>query len=177
MSDIFLRKIRNIIGFDAIVSVVFGALILFWPTHSASVVAALIGLAFIAIGLSHVISVFDRKNEDGWVRVGNFVIGAVYFIAGVFTFINLYAATTYLFIVIGVLVGITWIIEGFIALGSVKYYAQKRWSIFSAIISIIGGATMLFVPLVSAIFLWQLLGISLLILGIFKMLYFVAWKK
>lgn len=177
MSDIFLKKLRNIIGFDAILSIIFGALILFWPTHSASVVAALIGLAFIAIGISHIASVFDRKDEDGWARVGNLVIGAVYFIAGVFTFINLYAATIYLFIIVGLLVGMTWILEGIIEFGSLKYYTQKGWAMFSALISIIGGIALLFAPLLSAIFLWQLLEASLLVLGIIKLLHFFAWKR
>ncbi|GAK31223.1 hypothetical protein WOSG25_080550 [Weissella oryzae SG25] len=175
-SDSFFKHIRNGIGFDGLLSVIFGALILFWPGRTAAVAAILIGLAFILIGLGYVFTVFRLDNESGWGRLGHLLLGALYLIAGIFTFVDLAAATTYYFALIGIFVGITWLVESFVGFSMARSSASPAWMIFSAILSLLAGIILLFSPFWGALLLWTLLGSILLVLGIFKLVRYFTWK-
>lgn len=65
------------------------------------------------------------------------------------------------------LVGITWIADGVTDLVTLSQQPGegRAWSVVSAVISIVGGATMLFAPLIGASVLWVFLGVSLLVIG------------
>lgn len=176
LSDRFLQKMRNGIGIDGLLSVVFGALILFWPGRTASLAAIFIGIAFILIGLGYLGSVFRDDGESGWARIGHLLLGALYLISGIFTFIDLAAATTYFFALIGIFVGMTWVVEGFVSFGMLRFTPSRGWTIFSAILSLVAGFMLLLTPIWGAMVLWTLLGSVLLVLGIFKLIRYFTWR-
>ncbi|HBC90203.1 MAG TPA: hypothetical protein DCZ00_02015, partial [Lactococcus sp.] len=97
-------------------------------------------------------------------RFGHFLLGTIYVIAGLFSLINLAAATATLFIIIGILVGFTWITEGFVSFSYVPYSPSKPWTILSGVLSVVAGFMLLLTPLWGAIALWTLLGIVILVL-------------
>lgn len=177
MSDVFYKKLRQMVGLDGLLSLIFGLLVMFWPNRTAAVVTILVGIAFIAIGLSYVSSITNHDDESAWARLGSLLIGAIYLVAGVFIFINLYVATAYLFMIVGLLVGMTWVIEAIVTFASLKYYDRKGWAIFSGIISLIGGFVFLFAPIIGAAVLWSLLGLSLTILGVIKLIQYMTWSR
>lgn len=175
MSDIFYQKLRQMVGLEGLLSLIFGLLIIFWPDRTASVVTVLVGIAFIGIGAAYVSSIANHDDESAWARLGSLLIGAIYLVAGVFIFINLYVATAYLFLIVGLLVGMTWIIEAIVTFASLKFYNKKGWAFFSGIISLIGGIVLLFSPVIGAAVLWTLLGLSLAILGVIKIIQYFTW--
>ena len=69
-------------------------------------------------------------------------------------------------LLVGIIVGITWVIEGIVGLTLIGDAASKVWTILYSVISIIAGIFVLFSPLWGAGVLWLLLGLSLVILGI-----------
>ena len=100
----------------------------------------------------------------------------IYLVAGVFSFINLYAATAYLFLIVGLLVGITWIVEAIVTFASLKYFERKGWAVFSALISLLAGIVLLFSPLIGAAILWLLLGLAMIIVGVVKIFQYFTWS-
>ena len=88
------------------------------------------------------------------------------------------AAAVSLILVVGILTGMAWLIEGIIQLTILNQIStNKFWSILSAVISVLGGLSLLFSPLLGGILVWTFFGVTLLIIGIFKIIQYVTLKK
>lgn len=175
MSEIILKKIRNSIGINGIVSTIMGVLILFWPGRTAQVGTVVVGIGFILIGIAYLISIFALKNEVIWSRFGHLLLSVIYLVAGSFSLVNLGETEEILFIVSGLLIGFTWITEGILSFAFISYSPSKFWTILSGLINVIAGLMLLFAPLWGAMLLWTLLGIVMLILGVFKLVRYFTW--
>lgn len=161
-----INTVRAAIGVSGAVSLVVGLLILVWPVKTAVVVAGIIAVYAVIAGIVNLaIGVFSRRL-GGWARVGYLVLGAVFLIAAIVSFSNLGAAAAGLAVLVGVLFGISWIIEGVVGLTMVGDSASKVWTIVYAIIGVVAGILLLMSPLWGAALLWLWLGVSLLVLGI-----------
>jgi uncharacterized membrane protein HdeD (DUF308 family) len=165
-----VNGIRTALGVGGILALIVGILILVWPGKTASVVTAIIAIYAIAAGLVYAGLGIFSKTKGGWARVGHIVLGLLFIIAGIIMFANLQAATGWFALFFAILVGIMWIVEGIVALSTLGDASSKGWSIFFAIISIIAGIVLLFSPLYSALVLWWLLGIALVVLGIINII-------
>lgn len=171
------NKLRQATGVNGLLSLILGLLILFLPGQSAMGVTVMVGVVFIIIGLFDILSIFKEVDENTWVRLGHLLLGLLYLIVGIFVCVNLAASATYLFLLVGIFVGITWLVEGFVELGTVQLAVSKGWTIFSAVLSIVAGIILLMTPLYGAVMLWTLLGAILVVLGIFKVAHYLAWQK
>jgi len=88
------------------------------------------------------------------------------------------AAAISLILVVGILTGMAWLIEGIIQLTILNQMGtNKVWSILSAAISVIGGLSLLFSPLLGGVLVWSFFGITLLIIGIFKLIQYFTLKN
>lgn len=163
-----VNAVRTALGIGGVISIIVGILILAWPGRTAMIVTAIIAIYAIAAGLIYAgLGVFSR-GTGGWARVGHIALGVLFVVAGIIAFVYLGETTAFLAVFLGVLVGIMWVIEGVVALSTLGDSASKAWSVFFAIISVIAGVVLLFSPLMGAAVLWWLLGISLLVLGVFQ---------
>ncbi|WP_159498811.1 HdeD family acid-resistance protein [Microbacterium sp. 18062] len=172
MSDVSIEKgavtgIRTALGIGGAIALIVGILILVWPAKTAAAGTAIIAVYAIASGLVYAgLGVFS-KTLGGWARIGHIVLGLVFVAAGVIALANLGDTTVFLAIFVGVFIGITWIVEGVVALTTLSGAGSKGWTIFFAIISLIAGVVLLFSPLYVAI-LWIFVGASLVVLGIIQ---------
>ncbi|MGZ0710916.1 HdeD family acid-resistance protein (plasmid) [Coraliomargarita sp. W4R53] len=164
-----VNGIRTALGVGGLLALIVGVLILVWPGKTAAVVTAIIAVYAIAAGLIYGGLGIFSKHKGGWARVGHIVLGLLFIIAGIIMFANLQAATAWLAVLIGILVGIMWIVEGVVSLSTLSDASSKGWTIFFAIVSIIAGIVLLLSPLYVAI-LWWLLGISMIVLGIINVI-------
>ena len=161
-----INTVRAAIGASGVVSLLVGVMILVWPVKTVVVVAGIIAVyAAIAGVVNLAIGIFSR-TLGGWARVGYLVLGAVFLIAAIVSFANLGAAAAGLAVVVGVLVGFSWIVEGVVGLTMVGDSASKVWTIVYAVISVIAGITVLTSPLWGAAVLWLLLGVTLVVMGV-----------
>ncbi|MDE0545585.1 HdeD family acid-resistance protein [Microbacterium sp. C7(2022)] len=165
-----VNGIRTALGVGGILAVIVGVLILVWPGKTASVVTAIIAIYAIAAGLVYAGLGIFSKTKGGWARVGHIALGLLFIIAGIIMFANLQAATGWFALFFAILVGIMWIVEGIVSLSTLGDASSKGWTIFFAIVSIIAGVVLLFSPLWSALVLWWLLGIALVVLGIINVI-------
>ena len=167
---------RTALGVSGFLSLVIGALILIWPGRTAEVAVAIVSVYVIIAGLVNIaIGLFWRS---GWARLGYIALGVLFIVAGIFSFANLSATTAWFGVFIGTLVGILWIIEGVVSLTTVGHGSKARaWTIFFAIVSIVAGVVLLFSPLLGAVTLFLLIGVSLVVLGIFQIVRAIQFGK
>ena len=171
-----IGAVRAALGVSGVLSLVIGALILIWPGRTAEVAVAIVSVYVIIAGLVNIaIGLFWRS---GWARLGYITLGVLFIVAGIFSFANLSATTAWFGVFIGTLVGILWIIEGVVSLTTVGHGSKARaWTIFFAIISIVAGVVLLFSPLLGAVTLFLLIGVSLVVLGIFQIVRAIQFGK
>ncbi|MDN2450979.1 HdeD family acid-resistance protein [Leuconostoc sp. UCMA20149] len=178
MSEDFFNKLRRAVGFDGLISTIIGALIVFLPNRSARAAAGMIGAALIVVGLIKLIAVFKSDVENGMARLGNLIVSIIYLVAGIFIFIDMQSAAISLILVVGILTGMTWLIEGFIQITIINQIStNKTWSIISALISILGGLSLLFSPVLGGLIVWTFFGMALLVIGIFKLIQYFTLKN
>ncbi len=165
-----INTLRAAIGVSGALSLVIGVVILVWPVKTAAVVAGIIAIYAVIAGVVNLaIGIFSRRI-GGWARVGYLVLGVVFLLAAGFAFSNLTAAAAGLATLVGVLFGISWIVEGVVGLTMVGDSPSKVWTIVYAIIGIVAGIMVLTSPMWGAAVLWLLLGVTLLALGVVQII-------
>lgn len=148
-----------------LITVGFGIAILVWPTKAAVTLTGVIALYAIIAGLVYAsIGVFSKKIGAGG-RVAHLLLAGLYLVAGIYAFSSLQQSAAFLFLLLTIMVGVMWVIEGFTALFTLGNAKSKVPTIVYAVISVIAGATLLSNALWGAVFLWWFVGISMVVLG------------
>jgi len=106
--------------FLGVVTLILGLIVTFHPTTSLNVLAVLLGILMILSGLFHLIRVFDPRERH---RVWLGIAGLLFIVIGVILIRHLHLTRS----IIGLVIGITWIVQGLTALigGSL---AASAWS-------------------------------------------------
>jgi len=147
-------------------TLVLGVVVSFHPTGSLNVVAVLLGILMIFSGIFHLIRVFDREEMH---RVWLGIAGLMFIVVGVILIRHLHLTRA----VIGLVIGITWIVQGLAALiGGISSDARegRAWWIAFGVISLIAGIVVAATPASSLTFLAVLLGIWFVIMGIIEII-------
>jgi len=160
------KSIRIALAVSGVIALIAGIVLLVWPLKTAVLVTGIIAAYLIIAGLVYVgLGIFSGK-KGGWARAGHIILGVLYIVAGVVAFLNLTAATITLALVTAIFLGISWIVDGVVSLTLLNKDGSKAWTIIYAILSIAAGIIVLFSPLLAAVALWWVLGITLVVLGI-----------
>lgn len=169
------QSLRTITMTTSIVSLIFGALMLIWPVKSAMIVAILVAVYAIIGGLLHLAHGVLSQGTGRWTRGGFVALGLVFIAAGVLAFGSLGTTTLLLAVIVTTFIGAAWIIDGIVALFSLRLKdpvlprgdkAHKGWTIFYAVVGVVAGVAVVASPLFAALWLWLLFGASLIVLGI-----------
>jgi uncharacterized membrane protein HdeD (DUF308 family) len=147
-----------------VVTLILGLIVAFHPSGSLNVIAVLIGLLMIVSGLFHVIRMFSSAESH---RVWLGISGLLLIVLGVVLIRHLHLTVA----LIGLIVGISWIVQGLSALagGIAAGPGEGRgWWIFFGIVSLIGGIVIVAVPVASVTALAVLIGIWFIVEGIFE---------
>lgn len=165
-----INKIRVSLGVSGLLALVVGIVILVWPVKTAMVVAGIIAVYAAIAGLINLSIAIFARNAGAWPREGYGALGAAFLVAAVIAFSNLEGAASMLAILIGILVGAVWIIEGVVGLTMISNAPSKVWAIVYAIISVIAGIVVITSPIWGATLLWLFLGVSLVVLGVIQLI-------
>jgi uncharacterized membrane protein HdeD (DUF308 family) len=146
-----------------VLTLILGIVVSLQPSGSLNVIAVLVGILAIISGIFHLVRVFDREEQH---RVWLGISGFLYVVVGVVLIRHL-SLTVALF---GLLVGITWIVQGIAAL--IGAFSGSRegavwWGIFGAI-SLIAGIVVVANPSTSITVLAVLVGIWFIVMGLFE---------
>jgi uncharacterized membrane protein HdeD (DUF308 family) len=150
--------------FVGLVTLVLGIVLTAKPTGSLNVIAVIIGILMIVGGIFNFIRMLDHDERH---RVWLGVAGLLEVVVGVILIRHLGLSRA----LIGLLVGLAWIIQGIVALmvGIMGEGGRARgWQIFFGIVSLAAGIVVVAVPENSITVLAVLLGIWFIILGVLE---------
>ena len=145
-------------------TLILGVIVSLHPTGSLNVVAVLLGVLMILSGLFHLVRVFDADELH---RVWDGIAGLLFIVIGVVLIRHLHLTRA----LIGLFIGITWIVQGLAALiagVSAGTRAGRAWLIVFGAVSLIAGIVVAATPASSVNVLATLLGIWFVIMGIFE---------
>ena len=145
-------------------TLILGLVVSFHPTGSLNVLAVLLGVLMIISGIFHLIRVFGPQEMH---RVWLGLAGLMFIVVGVILIRHLHLTRA----IIGLIIGITWIVQGLTALiggisGNVR--EGRAWWIAFGAISLIAGIVVAATPASSLTVLATLLGIWFVIMGVFE---------
>jgi len=148
------------------VTLILGIIVTAHPTGSLNVLAVLLGVLLIVSGIFHLIRVFDPAELH---RVWLGVAGLLFIVLGVVLIRHLHLTRA----IIGLVIGITWIVQGLAALiggvaGGVR--EGRGWWIAFGVVSLIAGIVVASTPASSLTVLAVLLGIWFIVMGIFEII-------
>ncbi len=149
--------------FTGVVTLILGIIVALHPGGSLNVVAVLLGILAIISGIFQLVRVFDRTEQH---RVWLGISGFVFVVVGVVLIRHLHLTVA----LIGLLVGITWIVQGIAALIAAFSGAREGavwWGVFGAI-SLIAGIVVTATPVSSVTVLAALLGIWFIVMGLLE---------
>ena len=142
-SATFWARSWQISLFMGIVTLILGIIVAAHPTGSLNVIAVLLGILLVISGLFHLIRVFDPAEPH---RIWLGFAGLLFIVAGVILIRHLDLTRA----IIGLFIGITWIVQGVAAL--------------------IAGIVVTVSPLSSLNFLAVLFGIWFIVMGILEII-------
>lgn len=171
------KSIRVALAVSGVVALIAGIVLLVWPIKSGVIITAIFASYLIVAGLIYIgLGIFSGA-KGGWARVGHIVLGLFYIVAGVIAFANLEAATATLALIVVIFIGISWIVDGVVALSLLGSDGSRVWTLLYALLSIIAGLIVIFSPLIAGFAFWLLLGISLVALGIVQIVRAITLGK
>jgi uncharacterized membrane protein HdeD (DUF308 family) len=149
-----------------VLTLILGIVVAFHPGGSLNVAAILFGILMILSGIFNLIRIFDPEETH---RVWLGIAGLMFIVVGVILIRHLHITVA----VVGLFVGITWIVQGLAALiGGISNDARegRAWWIAFGVISLIAGIVVAATPVSSLTFLTALLGIWFIVMGLFEII-------
>ena len=173
-SDVYREPPPSFPGMEAVswqsplflgaVTLVLGIVVTLHPTGSLNVVAILLGILMIISGIFHLIRIFDSGEAH---RIWLGIAGLLFIVVGVVLVRHLHLTRA----IIGLVVGIAWIVQGLTALiGAISGPARegRAWQITFGVVSLAAGIVVTATPASSVNVLAVLLGIWFIIMGFFE---------
>jgi uncharacterized membrane protein HdeD (DUF308 family) len=149
--------------FIGAVTLILGIIVTAHPSGSLNVIAVLLGVLAIVSGLFHLVRAFGRAERN---RTWQVISGLLLVVVGVVLIRHLDLTVA----AIGLLIGITWIVQGVAALvgafagaGAIRLW----WAVYG-LVSLIAGIVVTASPVTSVTVLAVLLGIWFIIIGLFQ---------
>ncbi len=152
--------------FSGILAVILGVMVLVWPAITLLVAAIFFGAYLLVTGISQVVFAFSLHVSAGG-RVLLFISGAAALILAVLCFRSLQDSI----LLLAIWVGIGFIFRGVataVSAISDTTLPGRGWEIFIGVINLIAGVIILAVPFESLAILTLVVGIWLIVLGVFE---------
>jgi uncharacterized membrane protein HdeD (DUF308 family) len=160
--DLLLAQSWQATMIIGVLTLVLGLIVSFHPGGSLNVVAVLLGVLAIISGIFHLLRIFGRGESH---RIWLGVTGLLFIVIGVVLIRHLHLTLA----LVGLFVGITWIVQGVTALigglaGGVR--EGRGWWIAFGLLSLIAGIVVVATPVTSLTVLAVLLGVWFIVIGL-----------
>ena len=164
------KKAKNAIrGTNAILgiaAIILGLALLIWPGATLKVAAIALGAYFVVSGVVRIVTAIVELGLPGGWRVLDILIGLMLAVGGVVTLKNAALSGATLAMLITMVVGLGWMLEGVMALVESWRMPSSAWAVIYALLSIIAGFIVLFSPISSTTWLILFGGCALVVIGI-----------
>lgn len=163
-------KLRVALGVFGLFSLVAGIAIMVWPMKTAMIVTGIFAVYVIVAGLAYVGAGLFSSGMGFGARLWRILLGVLFVVSGVVALGSLKTTSAFFFVFMAIMIGVTWIYEGFLAFANMSSSTSKGWSVFYGIVSILAGLTLVFSPLYATVALWWVIGLSAVIYGIVQII-------
>ena len=150
---------------SGLVAIGLGTLMLVWTEATLAVIALLFGLYFVISGILRIVRGLVSTGAELGGRVFNIVFGLIMLIVGIVAIRNPEGSLA----VLGLAIGISWIVEGIAALTEYTADASRWFGVLFGVIGIVAGVIVLFVPLQSLGVLVTVGGVALIVSGLVQL--------
>ena len=161
-----VRAIQTGLIIGTVLSALFGVLLLTATEQILTIVPIFFGLYFIVRGLIRLVSGIFAPGLSAGGRTLSIIFGVLLVALGIFAMKNPEGSI----VLLGILVGISWLIDGVVTLVESGHSYSRGFSIFLGLISIAAGIVVLTVPGESITALTMLAGIFLLALALVQLI-------
>lgn len=162
-------KIRVIYGVVGLAAIALGLALLLTPNKTLALVALLLGVYFVISGVVRIVtSLVEPGLPAGW-RVLDVIVGILLAFGGVVVVRNYGLTGQTLAMMVTMMVGFGWTIEGVMSLVESWRMPHSGWAIAYAVISIIAGMVVVLSPLSSTVFLVIFGGCAMVAMGVMAM--------
>lgn len=160
-----ISGLRVAFAVSGAVAIAIGTILLVWTEATLTVIAVLFGLYFVISGVVRIARGLASRGAGTGSRVFNVIFGLAVLVLGILALGNLEGSLA----VLGLLVGIVWIVDGAAAL--VEYSTDSsRWvGILLGVVGIVAGVIVLFAPVATIGVLVTLGGILLIVSGLIQL--------
>jgi uncharacterized membrane protein HdeD (DUF308 family) len=144
-------------------TLVIGLLVTFQPHASLITIAVLLGVLLIVSGIYQLVQAVHEEERG---RVWRIISGALFIVAGIILIRHLHFSLA----IIGLLIGVTWVIQGFAAIvgGFSREREARGWSVVFGVISMIAGIVVVSTPIAALTTLAVLFGIWFIVMGVME---------
>ena len=154
-------------GIAGLVAIAMGIFVLVWPNEMVKIAALLVGIYAVLSGLIYIFTAIRAKELKSLARITRVVAGIVFITAGIVMLSFLSASAVVLANVLGVILGILWMVEGVSALMLLRgRVEQNALATAYAIVALVIGVLLLLTPFWGTAFLRWMIGFGLVLLGI-----------
>ena len=154
-------------GIAGLVAIAMGIFVLVWPNEIVKVAALLVGIYAVLSGLIYIFTAIRAKELKSLARITRVVAGIAFITAGIVMLSFLSASAVVLANVLGVILGILWMVEGVSALMLLRGRVdQNALATAYAIVALVIGVLLLLTPVWGTAFLRWMIGFGLVLLGI-----------
>jgi uncharacterized membrane protein HdeD (DUF308 family) len=161
-----VKVIRTGLIIGAILSALFGVLILTATGQVLEVVAVLFGIYFLVRGAIRLgTGLFSGVYSAGG-RVLSILIGLLLIVVGVLAVLH----PVEILAVIGILIGISWIVDGVVSIVESSKSPSKTFSVIAGIISVVAGIVVVLLPVKGVAVLTLIAGVFLLIIAVAQLI-------
>ncbi len=165
-----IKAVRGMFAVTGVFALAVGIALLVWPDATIKVAAVLMAIYFIVDSLIRlVVALRATLLSTGW-RILNILLSLIILIGGIFMIRNTTLAQEVLLLTVVFVVGISWIVEGILALAESGMARSQGWAIAFGLLSLIAGISVLAIPGWSAVVLITFTAISLVVTGVSALL-------
>ncbi|CEI24201.1 HdeD family acid-resistance protein [Propionibacterium freudenreichii] len=167
--DLTRRAITTVRASFALLGVLalgLGIALLAWPGKTITALAVILGAYLLVEGVIRIVMALVTPLIHAGSRLLSMLFGVLFILGGVVMMRNPGLSGETLLVVVAIIIGVAWIMEGVLALLESGSAQSRGWAIAFGIISLLAGIIVLVTPAWSAVMLMVFTGASLVVMGI-----------
>ena len=137
-----------------------------WPGKTITALAVILGAYLLVEGVIRIVMALVTPLIHAGSRLLSMLFGVLFILGGVVMMRNPGLSGETLLVVVAIIIGVAWIMEGVLALLESGSAQSRGWAIAFGIISLLAGIIVLVTPAWSAVMLMVFTGASLVVMGI-----------
>lgn len=157
-----VKAIQTSLIIGAVLSAIVGTILLAWTGAALFIVAMVLGIYFVVRGIVRLVSGIFAPGLTAGGRTLSIILGILLVVVGIFVLKNPGDSLALL----GILIGLSWIIDGIATLVESSQAVSRGFAIVAGILGIVAGIVVLFVPLESVAVLTMIAGLFLVVIAV-----------